>query len=218
MSTTTGTNNLPVPQSSDSPDVVRDITALANATDPLLGPYVCTSTTRPAAPTPGQRVVWETDTQRLSYWDGTAWWPFNNPPRAMAYPATTAQTIGTGVNVGLQFDAEAYDTDGMHSTTASTDIFTSKVAGLYEVKAQCDFPTNSTGLRQLSIWKNGSPAAFTAVQAAASGATVIQCCTELDLAVNDYVQAVALQSSGGNLTLALGSQYNWCSVRWVARS
>lgn len=72
MATTVGTNALPVPTSTDTPDFVRDITALAEAVDPLLGAFVCTSTTRPASPVDG-RIIYETDTGNLLIWATSQW-------------------------------------------------------------------------------------------------------------------------------------------------
>lgn len=64
---------LPYPALTATPDVPRDLKALADATDNSLGAPSCTSTTRPTAGNYVGRLAFETDTKRLIRWDGTAW-------------------------------------------------------------------------------------------------------------------------------------------------
>lgn len=69
-------------------------------------PGVCTSTTRPTAPFEGQ-TIYETDTDMLAIWNGTAW----------RYIAATTPTNGTV----LQVVATTYATQVNTSTTTYAD-------------------------------------------------------------------------------------------------
>ena len=59
-----------------TPDEMVDIQAQINANSDILdvqaGAFVCTSTTRPFAPYPGQQ-IFETDTGFVLFWNGTKW-------------------------------------------------------------------------------------------------------------------------------------------------
>lgn len=216
MSTTTGSNALAVPQSSDSPDVVRDITALANDVDPLLGPYVCTSTTRPASPTPGQRIVWETDTLRASYYNGTGWFPMTRPHKARVTNSTSTN-LTTATYTKLPFDTEVNDADAMHDNVTNNTRLTIVQAGLYIVRGQIAIAANGTGTRLAQIWLNNATSGESVeVPANASVPTVIQVYGELQCAVGDYLELVAYQSSGATLTTFSGNQSTFFSARWVS--
>jgi hypothetical protein len=75
MSTTVGSNSLPVPQESDSPDVPVDMSALAVAIDKRLAGVYNDATdrnTRISAPQEGQ-LAYLKDTNLWTYYDGSAW-------------------------------------------------------------------------------------------------------------------------------------------------
>lgn len=58
-----------------------------------LTPGVCTSSTRPTAPFEGQ-VIYETDTDRILVWNGTAWYAnWNLPWGKMAYNQVTTNDL-----------------------------------------------------------------------------------------------------------------------------
>jgi len=63
----------------------------------LIQPGVCTSSTRPTTPFEGQ-AIFETDTDRMYIWNGTAWVipnsPAQNPP---ALELVKTQAVGSGV-------------------------------------------------------------------------------------------------------------------------
>lgn len=215
MSTTTGSNALPVPQSGDSPDVVRDITALANAVDPLLAAgYVCTSTTRPASPTPAQRIVWETDTLRHSYFDGTNWWPLTNPPRCKAAMSADS-TIATSTPTTIALGAEVYDTDSMHDNVTNNSRITVHTSGIYTFTAQATFGNNATGYRYLNIKINGATTfAGPEIGPGSNGAFTMQAVGEAQMNAGDYVELIAGQGSGSTLSLIASGTY--LTARWVS--
>ena len=212
MSTTTGSNALPVPQSSDSPDVVRDITALANAVDPMLGAYVCTSTTRPASPTPGERVVWETDTKRLSYYDGTNWHPMSNVP-VCVINTVVAQSVANNTQTVIAMDTAVEDADALADLT--NDRIVIKTPGLYICGGTLIWSANSTGFRSAVITKNGA-----AIADSLNGANAWITCLEpvsapVRLAANDYIRLEGGQNCGAALSTRTTEMANTLWVRYV---
>jgi hypothetical protein len=109
----------------------------------------------------------------------------------------TSGTAETAVTWG----SARKDVSAMFTTGAPTRL-TCKQAGTYECNAFLDWGTNATGIRILWILKNGvthvagniiTPNLFGSPQSA-SGL--------FDLAVGDYLEATAIQNSGGNITPA----------------
>jgi hypothetical protein len=71
----------------------------------LSKPGVCTSSTRPATPYEGQ-MIYETDTDKVLVWNGTAWVIPNSPaqnPTALELITTTTWTAATSVNIDSVF-------------------------------------------------------------------------------------------------------------------
>jgi hypothetical protein len=67
----------------------------------LIQPGVCTSTTRPATPFEGQ-AIFETDTDKVLYWSGTAWYPaWNTPWGHIASTTSISNTVTSGILTGL---------------------------------------------------------------------------------------------------------------------
>jgi hypothetical protein len=70
--TLTTTKGIRYPESTDHTRIYDHMQALASDVDTRLGAYVCTSLTRPSPAWQGQQ-IYETDTNLLRMWDGTAW-------------------------------------------------------------------------------------------------------------------------------------------------
>ena len=58
---------------------------------------VCTSSTRPATPYEGQ-VIYETDTDKVMVWNGSAWTQVGGPATGSMFNYTTATNLDTGGN------------------------------------------------------------------------------------------------------------------------
>lgn len=157
----------------------------------LIQPGVCTSSTRPASPFEGQ-AIYETDTDRMLVYTGSAWkytW-FATIPAFYVF-RTTGQTISPSTE--LVFDSATVN-NGSHYST-STGRFTAPVAGLYflETKVLTALDTNGMDIR---FYKNGSLwneyAGFSMVPGGGGNAhrqTIIQ--GIVSLAANDYVSVAA---------------------------
>lgn len=130
-------------------------------------------------------------------------------------------TISNNTDTKLGFDTEFFDTDGFHSTSTNTSRITipSGKAGKYLVCVFSGFAANTTGNRQLSIWRNnftGTPSrAFNLLFTGSNAGPAMAGSAIIDLAVGDYVEAVVYQNSGGNLTVYGGANDTIFSVQYL---
>jgi hypothetical protein len=123
----------------------------------------------------------------------------------------------------ITWDAESYDSDGMHSTSTNTSRITFNKAGTYRIAGKVSFAQNATGRRIVRLIKNGdtvnpigqweSPKPGDAASAAPS----IVFDDELVFAVNDYVELQAFQSSTVTLAIATGTPVDGTLTSMVAR-
>lgn len=123
-------------------------------------------------------------------------------PAARAKMATP-QAITSAINTYVAFDAEDYDTDGIHDTAVNTTRLTIKTPGLYIVQAGIVWPTTSaTGMRHVVIQRNrtdslseqDSPGSTVAGPVMTTGGVY-------NLAAGDYLEVLVRQDSGGSLTI-----------------
>lgn len=116
---------------------------------------------------------------------------------------STDQTLTTATLTPIAFDSERFDTDSIHDNSTNNSRLTCKTAGVYVISGTVRFATNATGNRRLLIRLNGTTYIAEHTQAAVSGLqTTITIATVYLLAANDYVELVALQSSGGDLAVS----------------
>ena len=126
---------------------------------------------------------------------------------AVTHDAT--QAISTGANIALAFNTERWDTNAIHDNVTNNSRLTCKTAGKYTINGCFSFAANATGYRQGSIRLNGT----TLISISGFGAPpspyeprVALSCT-YNLAVNDYVELMAFQDSGGNLNVQQAGNY-----------
>lgn len=120
---------------------------------------------------------------------------------------STNQTISNNTQQAVQFDVEAEDTDAMVNLGANNTRITAQREGRYQVAGGVTFVSNATGRRILSIYKNGSEV-WRVEHAPVNGATTTMGITRpLSLAVTDYVELVAFQTSTANLDLSTAATY-----------
>ena len=141
-----------------------------------LRPGVCTSTTRPTAPYEGQ-TIFETDTNKLLVWDGTAWViPANMPWGIVALTPVTATdtftteeieiTSSTFTAVASRYYRVTYFEPKLYSTTGANEI-TMKIR-----------LTNISGTVQQTVVTSGSgvygqTATVSIVKTFSAGSTVL---------------------------------------------
>jgi len=117
------------------------------------------------------------------------------------------QSITTGTDTALAFNSERFDqagnaADTMHDTVTNNSRLTCRYAGVYQITGTVGFAANATGIRQAQIRLNGTTSLVldrhTTVTA---NDDYINVSTLYLLAVNDYVELLAFQSSGGALNV-----------------
>lgn len=135
-------------------------------------------------------------------------------PRARA-KRSTVQSIPTATWTAIGFDTEDRDTDSMHDTVTNNTRLTAKTPGLYLVRASVSFAPNAVGSRQIDITKTtvGGTVTTEAIQEATSESTVgsyfdLTVTALVDLAAGDYVEAKAMQTSGGALNVVTSDPFS----------
>jgi hypothetical protein len=140
-------------------------------------------------------------------------------PIFMGY-SSAGQTLTNNVAAAIALDAELVDSDNGHSLVTNNSRYTAQVTGWYAVSGVVSFAANATNVRLSCIRTNGSvfPGAVAEWPAASAGVTCVPTnVTLVPLAVNDYVELVGFQNSGGSLALASGTQTSTgMSVWWVS--
>ena len=120
-----------------------------------------------------------------------------------------AQSVAvSGTLTWLAFNSERFDTfsnaaDTMHDTVTNNNRLTCRYAGIYQITGIAEFAANATGLRQLTIRHQGTTdlAANATLTLGAGIGTNVTVTTLCQLAVNEYVELGALQTSGGALNV-----------------
>jgi hypothetical protein len=122
---------------------------------------------------------------------------------------SAAQTLTTSVALPLAFDSERFDTDNIHDTVTNNSRLTCRTAGKYQITANAQWPANGTGIRILQIRINGGTViATTRVAGNATYGNELNLSALWDMAVNDYVDVLAFQDSGGNLNVAASASFS----------
>lgn len=94
----------------------------------LVQPGVCTSSTRPASPFEGQ-AIFETDTNRMLFWDNSAWVMVVDTDTPPGLQLVKAQTVGSGVASVTVNDAFSSEFENYRITwsggteSASSDVY-----------------------------------------------------------------------------------------------
>lgn len=118
-------------------------------------------------------------------------------------------SISNATQVALTFNTERYDTDTIHDTSSNTSRLTCKTAGKYLIIANAEFAANATGVRGLYIRLNGATLiGITHAQITSGDGAIFTVSTIYDLAVNDYVEVMAYQASGGSLNVMANANYS----------
>lgn len=121
---------------------------------------------------------------------------------------STDQSINDATLTAVLWTSEAWDTDTIHDNATNTDRLTCKTAGKYLVVFLGVFASNATGRREFQILDQAAVKVGQAVIPAVSGLSTMMTVTAIvNMAVNDWVQAGVLQTSGGalNFTGSLSS-------------
>lgn len=130
-------------------------------------------------------------------------------PAARVY-RTTNQTITNGVTTSISFDAERYDTNGMHDNSTNPERITIQTAGKYAFKGNVSFASNATGIRDILILLNGTTTIAQILLTPVNGfVTIIDISCDYECAAGDYVELQVFHNITGGGTLAVTAAGNY---------
>jgi hypothetical protein len=121
--------------------------------------------------------------------------------------------IGHNLPTVLAFDSERHDSDGMHDNTTNNSRLAATQgtggAAPYVISVSVQFAPNSTGIRSVSLRKEGGAVIAADSQDANSvGPTEVTLTTVAFLGDNSYVEVIAFQSSGGDLNIVKAEEHS----------
>lgn len=152
---------------------------------------------------------------------GLKWSTISTSPTfvGVAVYRTTAQTLNNGVGTIINWTSEYFDSDGFHDNTTNNTRLTVPTgkAGKYVVINNILYNANATGIRSSAIRKNGTTyvGSFDASICGAGTNQSTLVTTVLDLAVGDYVEIDAIQTSGGNLNILSGTNASYFAMFYL---
>jgi hypothetical protein len=117
---------------------------------------------------------------------------------------TGTQSISNATQTGITWNSESFDTDAFHSTSTNTSRITIPAgkAGKYLISGLIEVSNTTTGMWQLSIYKNSSITRGFILDASDVFPS-IQISHVLDLVATDYVEIFIWQNSGTSQTIYL---------------
>jgi hypothetical protein len=125
---------------------------------------------------------------------------------------TATQSIANSTDVALTFPNENFDTDSIHDNSTNNSRLTIPTGkgGKWLFTATIQFVSNTTGYRQLAIWKNGAATSAVAT-VMAPGSTSFYPGMSISFIANavatDYFEVYATQTSGGSLNVYADATY-----------
>lgn len=136
---------------------------------------------------------------------------------ARAYRGSV-QSIPNNAWTALSLTSESFDTDAIHSTSSNQSRFTLPRAGLWVVSGVVSFDFNASGYRGAKFRINGTTDIAVDLEepVAESGIdTPVDVECSLIFALNDYVELLGYQNSGGALDASAGADTTFAQVRYV---
>ena len=157
---------------------------------------------RPSSPATSE-TIWRTDKTDTEIYTGSTWVLGGlNPPYAQI-GRSTDQSIPNSTLTAVLWTTEVSDSHAGHSTVTNTSRYTATVAGLYEVSCSLPWDPNATGVREMFFRINNTTSYAGDRSQASTVATIMTAASRLlRLAVNDYVEIVTWQNSGGALNIS----------------
>lgn len=181
---------------------------------------VCTSGTRPGSPNEGM-TIFETDTDRLQVYDGSAWSEIGinatSLPRCSATRGTTQTIANNTGNVLVSWTSENYDVGGMFSPTSTTlGTVPSGRGGIYLISATIQFNTNSTGYRALYVNVGGSTRVRHTSNAVSGNPTRLTVTTIQEATAGQSITIGVFQNSGDPLDITASEGMPIGSIHYLS--
>ena len=123
-----------------------------------------------------------------------------NGPAFSVY-SSASQSLSNNTDVKVQWNNEEFDTNNNFDSTTNYR-FTPTVAGYYSFFAECNYSTNNSGSRFLTLKKNGSSIkgfTLTGVNSTNYSVATVSALVYLN-GSTDYVEVFASQNSGSTLS------------------
>lgn len=142
---------------------------------------------------------------------------FGRLPAARAFHSAS-QSIAASNDTILAFNSERFDTAALHGTTTDNSRLTAPISGIYYITAHVAWASNDSGLREVSLKKNGATViARSQVPAVTSAGTRQELSTLYRLLAGDFVEVEVYQESGGALNVSSDPQWTpEFTMAWVA--
>ena len=156
-----------------------------------------TADARLAVGTNGQTLVADSSTAT-----GLKWATASSTPTASGCQLRKSadQNITNNTLTTLTFDAEDFDTNSYHSLVTNTERITVPSTGYYLVNLQVMFATNTSGYRQIGLFKNGTRLNYQNAFATNGSTEAINVFNlMLSLTASDYLEIKVIQNSGGGV-------------------
>lgn len=134
------------------------------------------------------------------------------------YDATSNNNPANATATLLTFNSEFFDTNGFHDTSTNTGRVTipTGYGGKYLVNYAVRYVANSTGYRNMEIYKNGSSLVqYFDFMGGSSGTQYGARSIILNLAAGDYLTFYTYQNSGGALTIYVREYEMPIQVQWL---
>jgi hypothetical protein len=132
---------------------------------------------------------------------------------------SAVQSLATSTVTVVTFDTESTDSDNMHSTVTNTSRLTAVTPGWYMVSGNVPFQANATGSRWIAFQVNGvagSRIGFAQILSTGGATdTALSSSAPVFLNVNDYVEMVAWQASGGALNIDTANGGARLTAFWI---
>lgn len=143
-------------------------------------------------------IILNITTAKFEIFDGTSWIGGGMQDISCKVTKSSNQSISTNTDTIITWDQEKYDTDNMHDNSTNNSRITIKTAGKYSLITQSEWANQDSGIRELTILKNGTTIIARILHTADDQAQRTLG-WQGELAVNDYVELRVRHAAPGNL-------------------
>jgi hypothetical protein len=144
---------------------------------------------------------------------------FSSSIPAVHVTRTAAQSIPSGTVAALNFNAERYDTAGMHSNATNNSRLTAPVTGIYAVTAQVAWGSDpAPGIRSVDLERNGAaPIAAVNQEQTTEVPPFQEVTTQVRLQAGDFVRVLVQHGEAGAQDVIKDPDYTpEFSMTWLA--
>jgi hypothetical protein len=174
--------------------------AIVDAKGDLISATAADTPARLAVGTNGQVLTADSTAATGLVWSS----PGSSSAKAVGLYKSGSQSTSNATFTAITFDSEDYDTSSFHSTSSNTSRVTipTGLGGYYQINSGARWSDNTTGVRVVAIYKNGSLwARYTSTAGIGTGSINLFMPIIMNLAAADYIEVFAYQNSGGSLNV-----------------